>query len=291
MQFSLGPILYYWPKAEVEAFYQAAADSQADVIYLGETVCAKRRELKTKDWIGLARELAESGKQVVLSTMALIEAPSELSMLKRYCDNDDIRIEANDVSAVQFLSERRQPFVVGAAINCYNPQTLKQFVDLGMTRWVMPVELSRDWLVNMLNGCDALGIRDQFEVEVTGYGYLPLAYSARCFTARSENRAKDDCELCCLNYPNGRLTESQEGQAVFVLNGIQTQSGQCTNLINDLPSMQGLVDVVRLSPLSLDTLHWVDKFRANQAGNNPQPLNHDCNGYWHHLAGMTQVLG
>ncbi|MFW9289916.1 hypothetical protein, partial [Glaesserella parasuis] len=93
------------------------------------------------------------------------------------------------------------------------------------TRWVMPVELSRDWLVNMLNGCDALGIREQFEVEVTGYGYLPLAYSARCFTARSENRAKDDCELCCLNYPNGRLTESQEGQAVFVLNGIQTQSG------------------------------------------------------------------
>lgn len=291
MQFSLGPILYYWPKSEVEAFYQAAADSQADVIYLGETVCAKRRELKTKDWIGLARELVQSGKQVVLSTMALIEAPSELTMLKRYCDNDDIRIEANDVSAVQFLSERRQPFVVGAAINCYNPQTLKQFVDLGMTRWVMPVELSRDWLVNMLNGCDELGIRDRFEVEVTGYGYLPLAYSARCFTARSENRAKDDCELCCLNYPNGRLTESQEGQAVFVLNGIQTQSGQCANLINDLPSMQGLVDVVRLSPLSLDTLRWVDKFRANQAGNNPQPLNHDCNGYWHHLAGMTQVLG
>ncbi len=53
MQFSLGPILYYWPKAEVEAFYQAAADSQADVIYLGETVCAKRRELKPRVGLGL----------------------------------------------------------------------------------------------------------------------------------------------------------------------------------------------------------------------------------------------
>ncbi|MBP6384838.1 MAG: U32 family peptidase, partial [Aeromonas sp.] len=43
MQFSLGPLLFYWPKADTQAFYQAAADSQADIIYLGETVCSKRR--------------------------------------------------------------------------------------------------------------------------------------------------------------------------------------------------------------------------------------------------------
>ncbi len=53
-----------------------------------------------------------------------------------------------------------------------------------------------------------------------------LAYSARCFTARSENRAKDDCETCCQKkYPQGRQVLSQENQQVFVLNGIQTQSG------------------------------------------------------------------
>ena len=46
-------------------------------------------------------------------------------------------------------------------------------------RWCMPVELSRDWLVNLLNQCDELGIRNQFEVEVLSYGHLPLAYSAR----------------------------------------------------------------------------------------------------------------
>ena len=66
-----------------------------------------------------------------------------------------------------------------------------------MIRWCMPVELSREWLNNLLIQCEELAIRDKFEVEVFAYGHLPLAYSARCFTARSENRAKDDCETCC----------------------------------------------------------------------------------------------
>ncbi len=41
----------------------------------GETVCSKRRELKVDDWIALARQVAGSGKQAVLSTLALISAP------------------------------------------------------------------------------------------------------------------------------------------------------------------------------------------------------------------------
>jgi len=71
MQYSLGPMLYFWDKSTLEQFYQAAADSDADVIYLGETVCSKRRELNVADWLALARQLATSGKQIVLSTMAL----------------------------------------------------------------------------------------------------------------------------------------------------------------------------------------------------------------------------
>ena len=46
MKYALGPVLYYWPKIETEAFYQAANDSDADIIYMGETVCTKRREMK-----------------------------------------------------------------------------------------------------------------------------------------------------------------------------------------------------------------------------------------------------
>ncbi|MCZ6412868.1 U32 family peptidase, partial [Cronobacter sakazakii] len=260
MQYSLGPVLYYWPKATLESFYQAAAQSSADVIYLGEAVCSKRRETKAGDWLAMAKTLAASGKQVVLSTLALVQAPSELNELRRYVDNGEFLIEANDLGAVNLAAERKLPFVAGHALNCYNAVTLRLLRKQGMVRWCMPVELSRDWLSNVLRQCDELGIRHQFEVEVLSYGHLPLAYSARCFTARSEDRPKDECETCCIKYPQGRRVDSQENQQVFVLNGIQTMSGYVYNLGNELASMHGLVDMVRLSPMGHETLAMIDAF-------------------------------
>ncbi|WP_213715455.1 U32 family peptidase [Cedecea lapagei] len=288
MKYSLGPVLYYWPKETLEKFYQAAAKSRADVIYLGEAVCSKRRATKVGDWLDMAKMLAGQGKQVVLSTLALVQAPSELGELKRYVENGDFLIEANDIGSVNMAAERKLPFVTGHALNCYNAVTLRLLLKQGMTRWCMPVELSRDWLANMLNQCDELGIRDKFEVEVLSYGHLPLAYSARCFTARSEDRAKDECETCCIKYPNGRDMRSQEQQQVFVLNGIQTMSGYVYNLGNELTSMKGLVDIVRLSPMGLGTLDILNAFRANENGSAPLPLANrsDCNGYWRRVAGL-----
>ncbi len=287
MKYSLGPLLYFWPKQDVESFYQQAQQSSADIIYLGESVCSKRREMKPKHWFDIAKELADSGKQVVLSTMALLEAPSEVNIMKKYIDNGDFAIEANDVSGIQLAHEKGVPFVVGPAINTYNAHTLNLFLKQGMIRWCMPVELSRDWLANTLNQCDDIGIRNKFEVEVFSHGYLPLAYSARCFTARAENKAKDECETCCIKYPTGLKVDSQEGQTVFNLNGIQTQSGYCYNLGNDIPSMQGLVDVIRLSPLGVDTFSHLDAFKANEKGNSPIVIeDRQCNGYWHQIAGL-----
>ncbi len=291
MKYSLGPVLWYWPKETLADFYQAAATSSADIIYLGEAVCSKRRATKVGDWLEMARSLAAAGKQVVLSTLALVQAPSELNELKRYVENGDFIIEANDLGAVNMAAERQLPFVAGHALNCYNAVTLRLLLKQGMTRWCMPVELSRDWLVNLLVQCDELGIRDKFEVEVLSYGHLPLAYSARCFTARSEDRPKDECETCCINYPNGRQMLSQEQQQVFTLNGIQTMSGYVYNLGNELAAMQGLVDIVRLSPEGLDTLTQLEAFRANEGGAAPLPLtaNAECNGYWRRVAGLELV--
>ncbi|EKN3736532.1 U32 family peptidase [Yersinia enterocolitica] len=291
MKYALGAVLYYWPKTNIETFYQAAASSSADIIYLGENVCTKRREMKVGDWLALAKDVAASGKQVVISTLALLQAPSELNELKRYVENGDFLLEANDLGAVNMAAERGLPFVAGHALNCYNAYTLRILHRQGMMRWCMPVELSRDWLANVLQQCEELGFRNQFEVEVLSYGHLPLAYSARCFTARSEDRAKDECETCCIKYPQGRPVLSQEDQQVFILNGIQTQSGYCYNLGNDLISMQGLVDIVRLSPQGMETLGVIDQFRANELGLNPLTLadKADCNGYWRRLAGLELV--
>ncbi|PMH41292.1 U32 family peptidase [Vibrio sp. 10N.286.49.B3] len=287
MKYALGPLLYFWPQQDVEDFYQQAKSSSADIIYLGESVCSKRREIKPKQWLDIAKDLSSTGKQVVLSTMALLEAPSEVNVMKKYIDNGDFAIEANDVSAIQLAAESKVPFIVGPAVNTYNAHTLNLFLKQGMTRWCMPVELSREWLSQVLAQCDDLAIRDKFDVEVFSHGYLPLAYSARCFTARAENKAKDDCQTCCIKYPTGLQVDSQEGQSVFNLNGIQTQSGYCYNLINDQVNMKGLVDVVRLSPLGLDTFDQLDKFKANQNGQAPAIItDRQCNGYWHQLAGL-----
>lgn len=291
MKYSLGPVLYYWPKETLESFYQAAVRSSAEVIYLGEAVCSKRRATKMGDWLTMAKNLAGQGKQVVLSTLALVQAPSELSELKRYADNGDFLVEANDIGAVNIAAERKLPFVAGHALNCYNAVTLRLLLKQGMIRWCMPVELSRDWLVNLLNQCDELGIRNKFEVEVLSYGHLPLAYSARCFTARSEDRPKDECATCCIKYPTGRNMLSQENQQVFVLNGIQTMSGYVYNLGNELISMKGVVDMVRLSPMGLDTLRVLETFRANENGSSPLQLTsqNDCNGYWRRVAGLELI--
>ncbi|MCX8574302.1 U32 family peptidase [Gilliamella sp. B2717] len=288
MKYALGPVLYYWPKTETETFYHAAKESEADIIYMGETVCTKRREMKVPNWLELAKEVAKSGKQVVLSTLALLEAPSELNELRLLVNNGDFLIEANDLAAINIAQENKLPFVAGPAINCYNAYTLKLLQKQGMVRWCMPVELSRDWLANVLNQFDSLNIERNFDVEVFSYGYLPLAYSARCFTARSEDKPKDKCETCCIKYPVGREVFSQEQQKVFVLNGIQTQSGYCYNLGNQLKEMKGLVDIVRISPLGLETLDIVKQFRANEEGLNPLHIEHkrDCNGYWNGIAGL-----
>lgn len=48
----------------------------------------------------MAKALAGSGKQVVLSTLALVQASSELGELKRYVDNGEFLIEASDLGVV-----------------------------------------------------------------------------------------------------------------------------------------------------------------------------------------------
>ncbi|WP_332847099.1 U32 family peptidase [Pseudomonas lactucae] len=290
MKLSLGPVLFYWDKQHLGRFYADMADLPLDVIYLGETVCAKRRALSLDQWLGLGRELqAGSQAQIVLSSLTLIEAASELSSLRRLCDNGELLVEANDMGAVQMLIERKLPFVGGPALNLYNGHALVQLLDAGMQRWVPPVECSQALIVDVLQQVRELG-RALPEVEIFAYGHLPLAYSARCFTARAENRPKDDCQFCCLNYPDGMALTSQEGQALFTLNGIQTMSAEVTNLLADYPALvNGGADLLRLSPRAEGMVEVVRAFDQVRQGAMPPLFVDGCNGYWHGQAGMLRV--
>src|SRR3546814_307658 len=212
MKLSLGPLQYFWPRKRTLAFYREAAHWPVDIVYLGETVCSKRRELRTADWIALAEEIAGSGKEVVLSTLALIEAESELGVLDRLVAHGGFRVEANDLSAVQLCRERGRSFVAGPSLNVYNHRALAMLAEDGLHRWVPGVEQGRV-LIGELKDAFVAGGGTMPELEVTAWGRLTLSYSARCFTARALDVPKDACGFRCIDYPDGMPLATREGRS------------------------------------------------------------------------------
>ncbi|WP_369602479.1 U32 family peptidase [Hahella sp. SMD15-11] len=288
MKLALGPNLYFWPREATFDFYRQAALWDVDVVYLGETVCPKRRELRLEDWIAIGEQLAEAGKEVVLSTLALLSAESDLKMLRRICRESPFTIEANDMAAVQLLSEAGVPFVAGPTINTYNGRTLSLLARTGARRWVMPVELSGQALRAILDEASER-LETLPETEVFAWGYLPLAYSARCFTARHHKLPKDDCRFKCMDYPVGLEVYSQEEEQVFTINGIQTQSGRRYDLSDRVGELKAAgATHIRISPEPVGTGDVVARFRNALAGEPVTAATNSCNGYWYGKPGLSR---
>ena len=257
---TLGPILYHWSREQVFDFYAEMIETPVAVIYLGETICSKRRLLRPEDYWEFAERVAAAGKEPVISTLALIEADSELKTLQRICADERFLIEANDLAGLDFLEGR--PFVTGHSINLYNQRTLAFLAARGLKRWVLPVELGRETAAALIQTRP-----DGVECELFAYGRLPLAYSARCFTAYNRNLSKDDCQFCCGDYPDGLLISTQEAMPFLALNGIQTQSATTHNLLSVLPEVTQMgVELLRISPQSTHTADIVRVFADTLAG-------------------------
>ena len=286
MKLSLGPLQYFWPRERTLAFYREAAQWPIDIIYLGETVCSKRRELGTRDWIALAEELRASGKQVVLSTLALIEAESELGALKRLIGEGGGWVEANDLSAVQLCREREVPFVAGPTLNIYNHHALSMLIEDGLRRWVPGVEQG-ETLLRELRASMLAEARAMPELEVIAFGRLPLSFSARCFTARALDVAKDQCEFRCIEYPDGMPLATREGKPFLRINGIQIQGEEVTDLGPEIPVLRELgVDVLRLYPRAHGMADTVAHFDLARRSQQAPPRVASRNGYWHGEPGM-----
>ena len=294
MKLALGPVLYYWDRDTMLSFYDEMADAPVDIIYLGETVCSRRHLLRLQDYLDMAERLAAAGKEVVISTQTLIESEYDVKTLRKIAENENFRVEANDMGAVRLLANK-MPFVAGSTLNIFNPQTLDLLAGLGASRWVMPVEMSREALASVLRNRQS-----SIETEVFAYGRLPLAFSARCFTARHHNLQKDDCQFKCLDYEDGLALKTREGQPFLTLNGIQTQSALVHNLIGELDTLQDAgIDVVRVSPQAHHTGEILRLFREGmeQRLTSAQALAQieglmpaaSCNGYWHGKPGLDFI--
>jgi collagenase-like PrtC family protease len=298
LQLALGPVLFFWSRDDIFRFYAEVAQWPLDIVYLGEVVCARRQQVKTQDWIGLANDLADTGKEVVLSSQALLESETDLRRLRRLVENGRVRLEANDLGAARLARQHGVPFVAGSHMNLYNVETLALIHELGAYRWLPPVEMDKTTLDEILRHLRQEKVA--LQTEVFAWGKLPLALSARCFTARHYNLNKDDCQFRCLDHPDGMPLATREGTGFLTINGIQTMSEGCEALLTHLPEMERMgVDAVRISPQWQHTGAIVQAFRRVIAGEQaadvalsevtpcaPSPL---VDGYWRGLAGMVKL--
>jgi collagenase-like PrtC family protease len=133
--------------------------------------------------------------------------------------------------------------------------------------------------------------------EVFVHGRLPLAISARCFTARHYGLGKDDCEYKCLEHPDGMLVRTRDGQSFLALNGVQTQSAARCALLAQVPALRELgIEVLRVSPQAEHTLEILATYAAARDGA-PAALAPQwspegyTDGYWRGAPGIESRIG
>lgn len=291
---TLGPLLFNWPADKARDFYFRIADeAPVDVVYLGEVVCSKRQLFHAPYYPEVIERLRRAGKEVILSTLALVTSPRERESVRTLCGMaEDFLIEANDFSAFSLLKGR--PLALGPYINIYNETALRFFEKNGVAIISPPVELSAVSL-------SVLAAAAKAPLEVQVFGRLPLAISARCYHARAHRRHKDGCLYVCGEDCDGMNVETLDHQPFLAINGTQTLSHTYCNLLHELKTLQDMrISRFRISPHDMDMVRICTVFRevlrqrlapaeAEDILRNIAGGAVFSNGFFHHQQGIAYV--
>lgn len=252
---NLGPVLFNWSPEKLKDFYFRIADeAPVHTVFLGEVVCSKRQPFFAPHLPEVAERLTNAGKRVIFSSLSLVLNKREAELVRDLCTLDDVMVEANDLSAIAQLIGK--PHAIGPFINVYNEGTRKVFEDQGATHISLPGELSRKSLA-------ALAKEAKADLEVQIFGRQPLAISARCYHARSYGLAKDSCKYVCEKHTDGMDLDTLDGNPFLAVNGLQTLSYTCANLIGELADMQSMgIRHFRLSPQDTDMVAVANLYRS-----------------------------
>ncbi len=256
---TLGPVLFNWKPERLRDFYFRVADeADVDTVHVGEVVCSKRSPFFDPIIPEVVERLTAAGKEVVLSSLALIMTDRELETARGLAEGGGVMVEANDISVAALMAGR--PFVAGPLLNIYNEGTLAALAAMGAVRACLPAELAADAVAT-------LAARSGVEIEVQAFGRLPLAISARCYAARARNLTKDGCQYVCADDPDGMEVETLDEVPFLAVNGTQTMSFHTMDLLGDLGGLAARgVGRFRLWPHTFDMVAVAALFRSVLAG-------------------------
>jgi O2-independent ubiquinone biosynthesis protein UbiV len=261
MKLTVGPMLFNWPLAAWSDFYARIADeAPVEKVVIGEVVCSKRSPFYEDHIPEIVERLQRGGKKVSLASLGLLTTLRERRAVAELCAAEGPAVEINDFTS---LAWAKPGFEVGPLVNVYNEGTLEFLARKGAAAICLPPELPFAAVAALGKAGAAAGV----DIEVWGYGRVPLAMSGRCYHARVHSLTKDSCQFVCANDDDGLEVDTLDGQAFLAVNGVQTMSRNYCNLIGDIEQVADVgVRSLRLSPHSGDFVEVCKIFRGRVDG-------------------------
>ncbi len=294
MQLSLGPVLYNWsPERWRDFYFRIADEAPVDVVAVGEIVCSKRAPFFEDHLPAVIDRLRGAGKQILLGSLILVSQPRERRQTEELAATEEGLVEVNDLTCLRALAGRSH--AIGPFVNIYNEAAAAFHAKQGATRICLPPELPLSSVAAIASALPDVAI------EVFAFGRAPLAISARCYHARVHKLAKDSCRFVCEKDPDGLALKTLEQRDFLTVNGVQTLSYTCTNLLGDVGALRAAgVTSLRLSPQDCDMVAVAQTFRDVVNGHDDAeggsrrlaelyPKVPFSNGFLHGVAGVSYL--